>query len=122
MRRRDLLCAVAALSAAPLALLATPATGARGAVVALTLDTTELKAQLSELRSLLLEAGNITEGVLSDLRHLVENEVLWDEVIFVSGSTARAANQAVLFARFKTGGVYDRIRTAAGALRLNGQS
>lgn len=107
---------LAALAAAPgMALANRPALS-----VELMADFSEMQAQIGALRSLLLEAGNVPEALLQQLRGLVEGVGLVDEIEGWSLPAARRAHQLRIAFRFRSDGELDRIRTALRALVLEG--
>ena len=82
--------------------------------VTLVADTSQLALQCKELSSLALEAGNIPESILRDLRDLLHK--VSDELVFCSDTPAIGAGKLVVSVRFREGGKFDLCAAALRAL------
>ena len=81
-------------------------------------DFSQFEAQMSELKSLALEAGDIPEGVLKELRGLAEH--ISEELTFGRPVSTGATGEMVVLAGFRQGGRFDRCAAALRALRNRG--
>lgn len=80
--------------------------------LALRLDDSAMQADIAQIQSLCLEAGNIPEGILQLLRQGFD--AMGEEIFLNSAVAARGADHLVIEARFKVGG---NISNALIALR-----
>ena len=83
--------------------------------ITITLDTAALSEQIAGLSALWLEAGDIPESVLNELRGLVEN--ISDELVLGSPMSAGRAGEHVASLRLREGGQLDRCAAALRAFR-----
>lgn len=88
--------------------------------IAFAADVSELQAQVAELKRLCLEAGDIPESILQELRAVPERGFLERELEIFTATTAGDAN-SVLGLRLRRGGDHDRLCAALRALKLEGQ-
>lgn len=84
------------------------------AEIELKTDLSEIKRQANELASLGLEAGNIPQSVLEQLRALVEK--IGDELVFSGLVATLGTGEQVITLRFREGGRFDACMAALRAL------
>lgn len=84
-------------------------------IVTLSADMSAFHEQAERLASLALEAGDIPECILEELRLLVEH--LSEELLLSGAVPAGGAGNYVIRPRFKEGGRYDACMAALRALR-----
>lgn len=82
--------------------------------VRLSADFSQFEAQLNELKSLALEARDIPESVLKELRGLIEH--MGEELTLSRPVSAGTAGEMVVLAGFREGGRLDRCAAALRAL------
>ena len=83
--------------------------------VRLSADFSQFEAQLNDLKSLALEAGDIPESVLKELRGFIEH--INEELTLSCPVSAGTAGEMVVIAGFRPGGRFDRCAAALRALR-----
>jgi hypothetical protein len=84
-------------------------------IIELKADVSALERQVGELRALWLEAGQVPQSILQDLRDLADKP--GHELAFGSELTTRRADEHVVEICFREGGKFDRCMAALRALR-----